>query len=137
MPFCILLKWKKGGYHRVKCHSWVSWVKNFLGMKEVGYYVAILCCALSRVSWVWLCKLMDRSPQGSSIHRILQVRILKSVAVPFSRGSSWPRNQTCVSCVSALQADSLPTEPPEETHVAILALPCFKLPHGTRRNILS
>ena len=38
-------------------------------------------------------------PPGSSIHRILWVRILKSVAMPFSRGSSWPRDWNCVSCV--------------------------------------
>ena len=35
-------------------------------------------------------------------------RILEWVAYPFSSGSSWPRNQTGVSCV--LQADSLPSE---------------------------
>ena len=38
--------------------------------------------------------------QGSSVHGILQARILEWVAVPSSRGSSWPRNQTQVFCVS-------------------------------------
>ena len=37
---------------------------------------------------------------GSSIHGILQARTLKWVAVPFSRGSSWPRVQTQVSCIA-------------------------------------
>ena len=32
-----------------------------------------------------------------SVHRILQARILEWVAIPFSRGSSWPRDQTHVS----------------------------------------
>ena len=41
---------------------------------------------------------MDCSPPGSSVHGILQGRILKWVAIPFSRGSSWPRDQTYVSC---------------------------------------
>ena len=41
---------------------------------------------------------MDCSPQGSSVHGILQARILGWVAVPFSRGSSPPRVRTCVSC---------------------------------------
>ena len=41
---------------------------------------------------------MDCSPQGSSVHGILQARILGWVAVPFSRGSSPPRVPTCVSC---------------------------------------
>ena len=46
-----------------------------------------------------LCDPMDSSPPGSSVHRILQARILEWVAVSFSRGSSWPRDQTCVSCL--------------------------------------
>ena len=37
---------------------------------------------------------MDRSPPGSSIHGILQARILEWVAMPSSRGSSLPRDQT-------------------------------------------
>ena len=36
------------------------------------------------------------SPLGSSIHGILQGRILEWVAIPFFRGSSWPRDQTWV-----------------------------------------
>ena len=43
---------------------------------------------------------MDCSPPGSSVHGILQVRILKWVATPFSRGSSWPRDWTQVSCIA-------------------------------------
>ena len=35
---------------------------------------------------------------GSSVHDILQARILEWVAIPFSRGSSWPRDWTCISC---------------------------------------
>ena len=47
-----------------------------------------------------LCNTMDYSPPGSSLHEILQVRILECVAVPSSRGSSQPKNQTQVSCIS-------------------------------------
>jgi len=43
---------------------------------------------------------MDCSLSGSSVHGILQVRILEWVAVPFSRGSSQPRDQTQVSCIA-------------------------------------
>ena len=39
---------------------------------------------------------MDRSLPGSSVHEILQERILEWVAIPFSRGSSQPRDQTRV-----------------------------------------
>ena len=43
---------------------------------------------------------MDCSPPGSSGHWILQARILQWVAIPFPRGSSWPRNWTQVSCTA-------------------------------------
>ena len=68
------------------------------------------------LSWAWtwvkdaqLCLTlfdpMDCSPPGSSVHGTLQAKILEWVAIPFSRGSSQPRDWT-------LQADSLPSEPP-------------------------
>ena len=41
---------------------------------------------------------LDCSSPGSSVHGIVQARILEWVAVFFSRGSSRPRGQTCVSC---------------------------------------
>ena len=44
------------------------------------------------------CDPTDCSPPGSSVHGILQA-ILKWAAIPFSRGSSWPRNHTQVSCI--------------------------------------
>ena len=47
-----------------------------------------------------LCNPMDFSPPGSSIHGILQARILKWVAISFSRGSSWPRDRTQVSHIA-------------------------------------
>ena len=47
-----------------------------------------------------LCDPMDDSPLGSSVLGLLQARILEWVAIPFSRGSSWPRDWTQVSWVS-------------------------------------
>ena len=47
-----------------------------------------------------LCDPMDCSPPGSSLHEIFQARILKWVAISFSRGSSQPRDQTWVSCTA-------------------------------------
>ena len=41
-----------------------------------------------------LCNPMDCSPPGSSVHRILQARILEKVAITSSRGSSWLRDRT-------------------------------------------
>ena len=43
---------------------------------------------------------MDRSLPGSSVHGILQARILEWVAIPFSRGSSQARDQTQDSWVA-------------------------------------
>ena len=42
----------------------------------------------------------ERSPPGSSVHGISQARVLEWVAISFSRGSSWPRDRTCASCIS-------------------------------------
>ena len=46
------------------------------------------------------CDPMDCSPPGSSVHGLLQARILEWVAVPFSRGSSQPQDRTQVSCTA-------------------------------------
>ena len=51
-------------------------------------------------SCLTLLKAMDCSPPGSSVHGISQARILEWFAISFSRGSSWPRDWTHVSCIS-------------------------------------
>ena len=45
---------------------------------------------------------MDCSPPGSSVHGILQAKVLEWVAISFSRGSSQPKDRTCVSYVSCI-----------------------------------
>ena len=52
---------------------------------------------------------MDCSLPGSSVHGILQARILEWVAIPFSRRSSQPRDGTQVSHIAV---DFLPSQPP-------------------------
>ena len=47
-----------------------------------------------------LCDPVDCSLPGSSVHGVFQARILELVAISYSRGSSWPRDRTFVSCVS-------------------------------------
>ena len=58
---------------------------------------------------VCACSVMSNSLQsidcrlpGSSVHGILQARILKWVAIASSQGSSWPRDQTHISCGSCI-----------------------------------
>ena len=43
---------------------------------------------------------MDCSLPGSSVHGILQARILEGVSIPFSRVSSWLRDWTWVPCIA-------------------------------------
>ena len=45
---------------------------------------------------------MDSSLPGASVHGILQPRILEWFAISFSKGSSWPRDWTSISCVSCI-----------------------------------
>ena len=67
---------------------------------------AILCLVrLVTQSCLTLCNPVDCSPPGSSVHGILQARILEWVAMPSSRGSFQPRSPV-------LQADSSLSEPP-------------------------
>ena len=51
-------------------------------------------------SFPTLCDPTDCSPPVSSVHGILQARTLEWITIPFSRGSSWPRDQTQVSCIA-------------------------------------
>ena len=52
-----------------------------------------------------LCKPMDCSLPGSSVHRIFQSRVLEWVAVSFSRASSWPRDWTWLSHIAGRYFD--------------------------------
>ena len=52
-----------------------------------------ICCCLVTKSCLTLCDPMDCSSPGFSVHGICQTRILEWVALPSSRGSSWPRDQ--------------------------------------------
>ena len=59
-------------------------------------------CAKLLHSCPTLCNLMDCSPPGSSVHEILQSRILEWVAISFSMGSSWTRDRTQIPMSPAL-----------------------------------
>ena len=67
---------------------------------------------------------MDCSPPGSSVHGILQARILDWIAIPFSREYCQPRNRTGVS---SLKADSLLSESPGKTCLPIIPAAAAKL----------
>ena len=55
--------------------------------------------SVQSLSCVRLCDPMDCSLPGSSVHGIFQEIVLEWIAISFSRGSSWPRDRTRVSCI--------------------------------------
>ena len=81
------------------CCSWDFQGKN----AEVVCHFLLQCMKVKSESKVvqsclTLSDPMDCSPPGSSVHGILQARVLEWVAISFSRGSSQPRDRTQVSC---------------------------------------
>ena len=60
--------------------------------------VCVSVCVLVTQLCPNLCNPMDCSLPGSTVHAILQARILEWVAIPFTRGFPQPRNWTRVSC---------------------------------------
>ena len=77
---------------------------------------------LSRFSHVRLCDPVDCSSPGSSVHGILQATVLRWFAMTSSRRSSWPRNQTCISCNPCIAGGLSTAEPPGKPSFQF----CFK-----------
>ena len=76
---------------------------------------------------------MDCSLLGSSVHGILQARPLEWVAMPFSRGSSPPRDQTSISDIASRFFTILTTREAQGSHIQALK----KLWFSSTRLILS
>ena len=79
---------------KTHCHFYCRVMKNVESRARLSEWVKVALSCLT------LCDPMDHSPPGSSVHWILQARMLEWVAYPFSRGTSRPRNQTGVSCIA-------------------------------------
>ena len=87
-------------------------ISPFLKLKLADGLCILLCFSnnllLDLLLWLCLvtqscstlCNTMDCSPPGSSVHGVLQARLLECVAIPSYRGSSQPRDQTPVSCIA-------------------------------------
>ena len=75
----------------------------------------VCVCAKLLQSCLTLCDPMDYSLPGFSVLGILQARILEWVAMPCSRGSSQPRDGTCVSLSPALSGRFFTTSTTWET----------------------
>ena len=64
--------------------------------------VGVWPCSAAQVFLTLCYRPMDCSPPGSSNRGISQARMLEWVAISFSRGSSWPIDQTHVSFISCI-----------------------------------
>ena len=91
------------------------------GTEEKSLCVCVCVCMLSCVGL--FCNPMDCCPPGSSILGNIQARIMEWVAISFSRGSSQPRNQTRVSCISALAGGLFMTAPSGKSLCAWKSIP--------------
>ena len=89
-------------------------------------FAGVKTCACSVVqSCPTLCDPVDCSPPGASVHGILQARILEWAAMSSSRGSSRPRDRTCVSCTAGRL---LTAEPPGVNLGCVCNAPLNSLP---------
>ena len=82
------------------------WKRQGACRSRVGYDLAK---ALGVQSYLMLCDPMNCSPPDSSVHGILQARMLDWVVIPLSKGSSLPRDWTRGSCTAGR---FFTTEPP-------------------------
>ena len=113
-PWTWLSDFKKKKRTRITTQMDLENVKS--GKRSQSQWVICLrgACMLSRsvLSNSW--DPMGCSPPGSSVYGIFQARMLELVAISFSKGSSWTRDWTCVSCVSCIDRWSSLTLSPWE-----------------------
>ena len=70
-----------------------AYICGSLSLKYIYLFIFICLVVLDSVTpWTIV-------SYGSSVHGILQAILLERVAIPFSRGSFWPRDKTLVSCI--------------------------------------
>ena len=98
----VMSDWEKEMATNSSILAWrIPWTEEPDGLPSMGLHrVGHDWSDLAAAAPLTLCNPMDCSPPGSSLHGNLQARILEWVASPFSRGSSWPRDQTWVSCIA-------------------------------------
>ena len=125
LGFCIeILKFDSysGGGWEESAHLYSACHGTVLGMTKSSVKVAQLCPTL--------CDPMDCSLPGSSVHGIIQARILEWVAIPFSRGSSWPRNRTQVSHIAGRFYMVWATREAQSCNKPFLLCTCWDAQHG-------
>ena len=103
--------------HRFGSHTWLRLAHRAVSSSSFpfSYIRSLLWCAQSCPT---LCNPMDCSPPGSSVHGILHARLLEWVAISFSRGSFWPRDQTHISRVLCIPGEFFTTLPPGKPQIS-------------------
>ena len=103
---CVFVRWSL--YLWSHLTSWGQWVcpGGPGAVRSSGIRPFSVCVTISKSLKVLVsqscptpCDPMDWDLPGSFVYGILQARILKWVVIPFSRGSSQPRDQIWVSCI--------------------------------------
>ena len=85
---------------KVILNFFIFWTINpYLLFSSFDLSVHLLSCSVTQ-SCPTLCNPMDCSLPGSSVHGIFQARMLEWIAIPFSRGSSQPRDWTQISYIA-------------------------------------
>ena len=95
------LCWVIGAFMKAKEGSLRTSLCNSNGAcKHLSQRFELYMWEVCAQSYPTLCDSMNCSPPGSSVHGVLQARILEWITMPSSRGSSRPRDRTGISCVS-------------------------------------
>ena len=105
MEYHSALKMKETLIHTTTWINLEDTMLNEIDQKQKDKYCNSLWdCVLAKSlqSCLTLCDPMDCNLPVSSVHGILQARILEWVAMPSCRESSWPRDRTCVSYISCM-----------------------------------
>ena len=100
-----------------KSQGGIRYADTFCKQEGSGYMLCVLRCSIMSDS-VWP---MDYSPPGSSVHGILQARILEWVAMSFSKGLP-DQESSCVSCWSYIAGQFFYLWPTREDHFPCLSV---------------
>ena len=101
-------------------HVAISILVHIVSYVNVYVHMCIICLCCGTVMPDYLaCSL-----PGSSVHGIFQARILECITIFSSRGFSQSRDQTHISCSSALTGRFFTTEPPEKPYARVSACVC-------------
>ena len=91
-----------------KLPTWTEVKFCYSNLLSLEVFIACACMHANLLQLCsTLCDPMNSSLLGSSVHGISQARILEWVTITFSKGSSWPRDRTHVSCISCIDRQIL------------------------------